>query len=302
VTAIDLVGVPMDLGGSLRGVDMGPSACRQTGLGGRLRALGHAVTDTGNIDIPVADELPATPKNALYLSAITAVCRAVAVRTFDIVDQGHFPLVIGGDHALSMGSIAGAAAAYRVRGERVGLVWLDAHADLNTPDTSRTGNVHGMPLAHLLGEGAVELAGLCTGIPAIHASDVALVGVRDLDPPERERLRILGVRAFSMREIDERGLQGVMREAIDIASRNTSGIYVSCDLDWVDPVFAPGVGTPVQGGATYREAHLAMELLSDTRTLIGMDLAELNPAIDERSRTAQLGVELAASALGKRIL
>jgi arginase len=209
---------------------------------------------------------------------------------------------MGGDHSLAAGSVAGAAVALRERGERLGLVWLDAHADIHTPDTSHTGNVHGMPLAHLLGLGDPRLARLAGAEPAVRPCDVALVGARDLDPPERERVRALGVRVFTMREVDERGLSAVMADAIGVATRHTGGLHLSCDADWVDPGDAPGVGTPVRGGATYREAHLAMELVSDSGAMVAMDLVEVNPILDRLNGTAELAVDLVASAFGRRIL
>lgn len=296
--AVQILGVPLDLGASRRGVDMGPSALRLAGLAERLAALGHAVGDGGNVPVPDRTELGA----ATPLAAIAAVCRDLADRTAAAVRAGAVPLVLGGDHSLAAGSVAGSARALRERGERLGLVWLDAHADIHTPDTSHSGNVHGMPLAHLLGLGDPRLAGLAGGGAAVRAEDVALVGARDLDPPERARVRELGIRVFTMREVDERGLSAVMADALDVATRRTAGVHLSCDLDWVDPGDAPGVGTPVRGGATYREAHLAMEMASDAGALVAMDLVEVNPILDRRNGTAELAVDLVASAFGRRIL
>jgi arginase len=296
--AVHMLGVPVDLGASRRGVDMGPSALRLAQLAERLRDLGHAVADGGNVPVPDRTELGNTPP----LAAIAAVCRDLAARTADAVRAGAVPLVMGGDHSLAAGSVAGTAAALRERGERLGLIWLDAHADIHTPDTSHTGNVHGMPLAHLLGLGDPRLARLAGAEPAVRACDVALVGARDLDPPERERVRELGVRVFTMREVDERGLSAVMADALEIATRHTGGLHLSCDADWVDPRDAPGVGTPVRGGATYREAHLAMELVSDAGAMVAMDLVEVNPILDRLNGTAELAVDLVASAFGRRIL
>jgi arginase len=294
------MGVPMDFGASRRGVDMGPSAVRVARLHTELRRLGHAVTDLGNIETP--DRASVAPDGDGYLRVIADVCRRLAERTADAVREGAVPLVLGGDHSLSAGSVAGVATALHERGRALGLVWLDAHADLNTPDTSPSGNVHGMPVAHLLGLGDPRLSRLATVHPAVRAEHLAYVGLRDLDPGEKALLRDGAMRAFTMRDVDERGLRAVMQEAIAVASRGTGGIHVSCDVDWVDPTEAPGVGTPVRGGATLREAHLAMELLHDSGQVVSMDVVEVNPVLDRHNRTAELAVELIASAFGRRIV
>lgn len=298
---VRIIGVPLDLGASRRGVDMGPSALRIAGLTRALSALGCTVHDVGNVPVPQRETLGHQP-GAREIEAITAVCRDLAVRTADAIRDGEFPLVLGGDHSLGAGSIAGASTAFDERGARIGVIWLDAHGDFNTPETSLTGNVHGMPVAHLLGLGDAAMASLANPSPALRAEHLAFVGLRDVDAAERKAIHDHGVLAFTMRDIDERGLPAVMREAIARASNGTAGIYVSCDADWVDPREAPGVGTPVQGGATYREAHLAMEMLCDSGQMIGMDVVEVNPVLDERNRSAELMVELIASALGKRTL
>jgi arginase len=297
-----LIGVPLDLGASRRGVDMGPSALRIAGIGDALRALGFDVHDLGNVQVPQRETLRAVPEEAGELEAITQVCRALADQTAATIRANGVPLVLGGDHSLAAGSVAGAATALAERDQALGLIWLDAHGDLNTPATSATGNVHGMPMAALLGLGDAAFASIATPGPAVRPEHVAMVGLRDLDPPERDVIRRLGIAAYTMRDIDERGLEAVMREAIARASAGTGGLYVSCDADWVDPQEAPGVGTPVRGGATYREAHLAMEMLADTGRVVGMDFVELNPTLDRHNATAHLGVELIASALGKRTL
>ncbi len=299
---IRLIGVPLDLGASRRGVDMGPSAVRIAGLTNMLLELGCTVHDMGNVPVPQRETLPEHTGPGFEMKAITAVCRALAANTADAIRAGEFPLVLGGDHSLGAGSVAGVATAYAERGERIGLIWLDAHSDLNTPGTSKTGNVHGMPVAHLLGLGDRDMASLATPAPAILPEHLVYVGLRDVDPAEQTAISELGILAFTMRDIDERGLVTVMREAIARASNGTSGIYVSCDADWVDPSEAPGVGTPVKGGATYREAHLAMEMLSDSAKMIGMDVVEINPVMDRVNRSAELMVGLVASALGKRTL
>jgi len=297
---VRIIGVPMDLGASRRGVDMGPSALRLAGLAGRLRTLGITVHDDGNLVVPdrtlLADTLDAR------LAAIAASCGELAHATAAAMRRDEVPLVLGGDHSIAAGSVAGSAAALAQRGERVGLLWLDAHADLHTPGTSTSGNVHGMPVAHLLGLGDPRLARLAPHAPAVRPEDMAYVGLRDVDPAERAAIASLGILAFTMRDIDERGLRPVMDEAVAHVSRRTGGVHVSCDADWVDPAEAPGVGTPVRGGATWREAHLAMEIVHDAGVLCAMDLVEINPILDTRNATAELAAELVASAFGRHIL
>jgi arginase len=300
--SLRLIGVPLDLGASRRGVDMGPSALRIAGLGAALRGLGYRVEDLGNVNVPQRETLRVDTVDLPELQAITGVCRELAAMTADTVRLGGFPLVLGGDHSLAAGSVAGVATALAEREQRLGLIWLDAHADINTPSTSATGNVHGMPVAHLLGHGDPDFSSLASIRPAVRAEHVAMVGLRDLDPPEQDAIRRLGIAAYTTRDIDERGLHAVMRDAIERVSHGTHGIHVSCDADWIDPSEAPGVGTPVRGGATYREAHLAMEMLADTHRIVSMDFVELNPTLDRHNVTAELGVELIASALGKRTL
>lgn len=290
----------MDLGASRRGVDMGPSAMRLSPLVRHLELLGVAVHDDGNV--PVPDRAMLAADAPARLAAITAVCTELAQRTAAAVRTGAVPLVLGGDHSLAAGSVAGTATALAERGERVGLLWLDAHADLNTPATSLSGNVHGMPVAHLLGLGDPRLAGLASVTPAVRPEHLVYIGLRDLDDAEKAAIRELGIRAFTMRDIDERGLRAVMEEAIAITSAGTAGVHVSCDADWIDPAEAPGVGTPVRGGATVREAHLAMEIIHDTGALLALDLVEINPILDHRNATAELAADLMASAFGRRIL
>ena len=293
----------MDLGASRRGVDMGPSAVRYTDLRDRLEKLGHVVEDSGNVSVPFREDAArGAQRGAKFLGAITDVCTDVASRTRAALEQGQFPVVLGGDHALAAGSIAGAAAHLAARGERLGVLWVDAHGDLNTPGSSRSGNVHGMPLAALLGHGDTAMSSIAGAGPALQPTDVALVGLRDLDQAERTHIRRWGLSAFTMRALDERGVRLVMEEAIAIATRGTGGIWVSFDMDVIDPDEAPGVGTAVPGGITYREAHLAMEMLADTGKLLGLDVVEVNPVLDERNRTAEIAAELILSALGKRIL
>lgn len=290
----------MDLGASRRGVDMGPSAMRLSPLVRHLELLGVAVHDDGNV--PVPDRAMLAADAPARLAAITAVCTELAQRTAAAVRTGAVPLVLGGDHSLAAGSVAGTATALAERGERVGLLWLDAHADLNTPATSLSGNVHGMPVAHLLGLGDPRLAGLASVTPAVRPEHLVYVGLRDLDDAEKAAIRTLGIRAFTLRDIDERGLRAVMDDAVTIATSGTGGLHVSCDADWIDPAEAPGVGTPVRGGATVREAHLAMEIIHDTGALLALDLVEINPILDHRNATAELAADLIASAFGRRIL
>jgi arginase len=298
--SIRIIGVPLDLGAARRGVDMGPSALRIARLADRLRRLGHRVEDRGNLIVSQREHLPDSAGETLV--AMAEVCRALAAETAAAVREGVTPLVLGGDHSLSMGSVAGVATALAERGERVGLIWLDAHGDINTPETSSSGNLHGMPVAHLLGLGDRRLSMIATPHPALRPQQCVMVGLRDLDPPERQHIRDLGITAFTMREIDERGLQAVMSDAIAIASEGTGGIHLSCDPDWIDPSDAPGVGTPVRGGATFREAHLALEMAADSGRVVAMDLVEINPVLDQRNRTAELAVDLIVSAFGARIL
>ena len=290
---------------------MGPSALRVADLARRLEALGHVVEADDDVSAPLPEVLLHRASGVpgpveTFLPAITGVCRELAKVTADAVEAGAVPLTIGGDHSIAAGSVAGAAAAVARRGGRLGLIWIDAHGDANTPKSSASGNIHGMPLAHILGHGDADFAGISAALggplPAVRAEDVAIVGVRDLDEPERQHLRKWGVTAFTMRTIDERGLRSVMQEALDITGRNTSGVHVSMDLDWVDPVHAPGVGTPVAGGATYREAHLAMEIVADSGRLTSIDVVEVNPVLDSQNRTAELAVGLVLSAFGLRII
>ncbi|MEO7362450.1 MAG: arginase [Gemmatimonadaceae bacterium] len=297
---VRIIGVPMDLGASRRGVDMGPSAMRLSQLQALLHALGYVIDDVGNVAVPDFVTVGSAPTERI--GAIAAVCTELAKLTADAVRNGVRPLVLGGDHSLAAGSIAGTATALAERGERVGVIWLDAHADINTPESSLSGNVHGMPVAHLLGLGDERLSRIAVPSPAVLPEHLVYVGLRDVDKAEGALIKSLGIRAFTMRDIDERGLRAVMVEAVAIATRGTGGIHLSCDADWVDPREAPGVGTPVRGGATLREAHLAMEIIYDTGALVAMDLVEINPILDRENHTAELAAELIASAFGRRIL
>ena len=295
---IAIIGTPVDLGAGRRGVDMGPSAIRYAGLKERLEDLGHRVRDLGNIQVPLAEQIaaPVAGEKLRYLEPLIEVNLALARQVAAIVAEGSFPLILGGDHSLSIGSIGGVA-----RGRRIGVIWMDAHGDFNTPETTLSGNIHGMSVAALTGRGHPRLASLLGAGAVLRDADIAMVGIRDLDPREREALRGSGIQVFTMHDIDRRGLASVMEEAIMRVSVNTAGFHVSLDMDALDPSEAPGVGTPVLGGISYREAHLAMELVAQSGKLVGMDLVEVNPILDERNVTAALAVEFGLSALGKRI-
>ena len=299
---IRMIGVPLDFGASRRGVDMGPAALRIAEMAESLRNMGHTVTDVGDVTVPQRATIPAEVAERGFLGLIAKVCEELADETADAIAEGEIPLVLGGDHSLVAGSFAGAARHYAASGQRLGCIYLDAHGDLHTPETSLTRNVHGMPLAHLLGHGDARMRCIAGREPALLPRDLALVGIRDLDEPEREAIRDWGITCFTTREIDEHGLREVMRRAIAVATASSDRLWVSCDMDWVDPKDAPGVGTPVRGGATYREAHLAMEMICDTGKLVGLDVVETNPILDERNRTAELAVQLAKSAFGHRII
>ncbi len=300
---IRVLGVPLDLGASRRGVDMGPSAVRVAGLEARLEALGHQVTDGGNIRVEIAETQAPGNKSAHYLKEIAKTCGRTAEAVLAALEAGMTPLLLGGDHSLAAGSVSGVAEFYRRREQKIGLLWIDAHSDIHTPETSPSGNVHGMPLAALLGLGPEPLAKIFGYAPKIAAENTVLIGVREIDPAERENLRRAGMtEIYTMRDIDERGMRAVMEEALRAAGRGAAGYHISLDMDWIDPEDAPGVGTPVRGGATYREAHLAMEIVADHGRLLSMEIVEVNPVIDEHNRTADLAVELACSAFGKKIL
>jgi arginase len=299
---IRVLGVPLDLGASRRGVDMGPSAMRVAGLEARLEALGHQVADGGNIPVAIAETLGFGRPNARYLKQIAQTCTRTAEAVVKALEEGQTPLVLGGDHSLAAGSVSGVAEFYRRQGQKIGVIWIDAHSDINTPETSPSGNVHGMPLAALLGMGAEELTGIFGYAPKIAPQNTVLIGARDIDASERANIQRAGIVVFTMRDIDERGMRAVMEEALRAATSGTAGYHVSLDMDWIDPEDAPGVGTPVRGGATYREAHLAMEILADHGGMVSFEIVEVNPVIDEHNRTADLAVELACSAFGKKIL
>jgi arginase len=299
---IRIIGVPMDLGASRRGVDMGPSALRVAGLQTRLKQLGHSVEDIGNVPVPQPEEQHYGEKNAKYLVEISEVCKDVAEMVRKALDEDLVPVVLGGDHSIAVGTTAGTAAHFGKKSKRIGMIWLDAHGDMNTPETSPSGNVHGMPLAAIMGYGPPELVNIAGVKPMVEPRNVALVGIRELDSKERRLVKESGVHVFTMRDVDERGMREVMAEALRFATDDTAGAAVSLDMDFVDPSDAPGVGTPVRGGVTYREAHLAFEMIADSRRMVSLELVEINPVIDLHNTTAALGVELVLSGLGKKIL
>ncbi|MFZ0963895.1 MAG: arginase [Terriglobia bacterium] len=299
---IKILGVPLDLGQERRGVDMGPSAVRAAGLNQVLKSLGHEVEDSGNIHVRLPEEQPFGNQRAKYLKEIAETSQEVAQRICQTLEAGYFPVALGGDHSMAIGTQAGVAMFYRNRNQEVGCLWIDAHADMNTPETSPSGNVHGMPFAATLGRGPDALTQIGGFAPKMRPEKCALIGIRDLDSRERQMVLDSGVNAFTMREIDEQGMRAVMEKGIALASQGTAGFVVSFDMDVLDPHEAPGVGTPVRGGITFREAHLAMEMVADSRKMVAFELVEINPIIDVMNKTAILGVGLAASALGKKIL
>ena len=299
---ISIVGAPLDLGAGRRGVDMGPSAVRLAGLNAKLASLGYEIEDLGNVSVAQQESTPTGAENAKYLPQIARICTKLASTVESVISTGKFALVLGGDHSIAVGTISGVSHVLQQRGEKVGVIWIDAHADMNTPDSSPSGNVHGMPLACCVGRGPEELTNIFDYTPKVEGRNVALVGIRDVDVRERAIVREAGVNAFTMRDIDECGLQRVMEQSVRLASEGTAGFHLSLDMDAVDPDEAPGVGTPVRGGMTYREAHLAMETICDCGRLLSMEIVEVNPVLDEANRTALLAVELAMSAMGKKIL
>jgi arginase len=299
---VHVIGVPLDLGAGRRGVDMGPSAVRIAGLAERLSAMSCQVVDQGNLPTPIPETQAQRDPTKKYIRDIARVCQ----KLYTLVRQSHtagaLPLVLGGDHSLAAGSVGGTADFAASRGESVGLLWIDAHGDMNTPATTTSGNVHGMPLAALLGPEPAELSQIGERTPKVEAARTVIIGVRNLDDLEKQRIRDSRVHLFTMKDIDRDGIAVVMERALAIATDGTLGVHVSFDLDVCDPSIAPGVGTPVKGGLDYREAHLAMEMVADSGRLLALDLVEVNPVLDVQNQTAMLAVELALSALGQRII
>jgi arginase len=299
---IAIIGAPLDLGAGRRGVDMGPSAMRVADLQQRLSRLSYIVEDHGNIPVVQAESREPGNPHARYLPEIAETCRRLAIMVEKAAGEGRFPLVLGGDHSAAVGTVSGMSRHLKKKRQKLGLIWVDAHADMNTPESSMSGNVHGMPLACLIGRGPVELTHIFQYAPKVDPANVVIVGLRNVDQLERQQVRESGIHVFTMRDIDERGLKPVMTDAIRFAMENTAGFHISFDMDSVDPQQAPGVGTPVPGGLTYREAHLAMEMAGDSGGVLSMEVVEVNPVLDISNRTADLAVQLIASALGKRIL
>jgi arginase len=294
---IDVIGVPIDLGADRRGVDMGPSAIRYAHLQKKLEDLGYTVEDVGNVEVPIAEMCSITNPKLKYIDCIIPMSRRVAGAVATSVQGGRFPLVLGGDHSLSIGSVRGAA-----RNKKLGVIWIDAHADFNTAETTPSGNIHGMSLAILAGQGDPSLVQLWDEpLPVIDPKKIAIIGARDLDSGEKVNLQNAGAMVLGMEQIDRYGMVAMVEKAIEHVSRGVDGIWLSLDLDALDPQHAPGVGTPVPAGLTQREAHLACELIAETGKLIGMDLVEVNPILDVQNQTASLAVEFALSALGRRI-
>ncbi len=299
---VHIVGVPLDLGGGRRGVDMGPSAVRIAGLGERLSALGIGVVDRGDLVTPIPETKAQRDPRKKYIREIARICQRLYQYVYESLEEGALPIVIGGDHSLAAGS-AGASADYGASHRReIGLIWIDAHGDMNTPATTTSGNVHGMPLAALVGREPSELAAIGRRTPKFRADRTVLIGARNLDPLEREQIRAAKIHVFTMKDIDRDGIAAVMTRALALAGKGTHGVHVSLDLDVCDPTIAPGVGTPVKGGLDYREAHMAMEVVADSGRLVGLDLVEVNPILDTQNQTAILAAELALSAVGQSIL
>ena len=299
---ISILGAPLDLGAGHRGVDAGPSAFRIAGLQQALEAMSFSVVDEGNVEIEIPEKLEVGDPKARFLKEIAQACERQYEKVKAVLDNGNFPLVLGGDHSIAIGTVAGISDHYRQKGEDIGVIWVDAHADMNTPDSTVSGNIHGMPLSTSLGLGTDILTKIGGFAPKVKPENVVLVGIRDLDVKEKELVKRTGIKAFTMTDIDELGMPTVIRQAIEVAGSNTAGIHLSFDFDGLDPQIAPGVGTPVKGGIRYREAHLLMEKIALTGRLISLEMVELNPILDLRNKTAELGVELIESAFGKRIL
>ena len=300
--SVSILGVPLGYGSSMAGVDIGPAALRVARLNQRITRLGYSVDDRGDMRLERPRSFPEEGEKLKYVAEISNACEQLAIDVEEILNAGQLPLILGGDHSIAIGSFAGVASYYKKREQTIGLIWFDAHADMNTHESTPSGNIHGMPLAALLGYGTPELVNVGGFAPKLDPKLCAHVGARDIDPGERELIRKLGVRFFTMREIDERGMSACMDEAIAIASRGTGGYAVTFDVDALDPGDAPGSGTLVRGGLTYREAHLGMEKIAEAGGMRSLEIVEINTALDVNNKTAELGVELILSALGKTIL
>ena len=292
----------MDLGADRRGVDMGPSALRYADLNEKLEALGYEVHDLGDLDVIIPETHHFGDPRAKYLKEISDACNHLANLVLEVRQSGRIPLVLGGDHSIAVGTVSGVTESFRREGKQIGLLWFDAHADFNTPDISPSGNVHGMPMAGLMGYGPMQLTHIFGFSPKIQPEHAVQIGIREVDPDERQLVKKSGIRVFTMKEIDRRGIGAVMDEALSIVTKGTAGFAVTLDADFLDPYESPGVATPVRGGADYREAHLAMEMIADTNKMVSFEIAEINPILDVHNKTAQFGTELILSAFGKQIL
>ena len=302
MSKISIVGVPMDLGADRRGVDMGPSALRYADLNERLQTLGYEVDDLGDMDVIIPETRHFGDPHAKYLKEIADACTHLANLVLEIHMDHRTPIVLGGDHSIAVGTMSGMAESFRRQNAKIGLMWFDAHADFNTPQISPSGNVHGMPMAAIMGYGPIELTRIFGFSPKIQPERAVMIGIREVDPQERELVKSSGVRVFTMKEIDRRGIGSVMDEALSIVTKDTDGFSVTLDADFLDPYESPGVATPVRGGADYREAHLAMEMVADTKKMVSFEIAEINPILDVQNKTAHFGMELILSAFGKQIL
>lgn len=299
---IEMIGIPLDLGANRRGVDMGPSAIRIAGIAERLRRIGHEVIDEGDLTVVAPEVQKIEDQQLKYLPEITKSVTHLADVVTQTLENGNFPLVLGGDHSIAIGTIAGVARFLHNDNKRLGVIWIDAHGDMNTHETTRTGNIHGMSFAAVLGKGCRELVQVGGNFPKIQAKDAVLVGARNLDPKEQNLIRDSGITVFTMEDIDRRGIFEIMVEAVEIATLNTDSLHISLDMDALDPQVAPGVGTPVRGGLSYREAHTAMEIIAGSKRLCSLEVVEVNPILDIRNSTSEVAVELVESALGKRII
>ncbi len=299
---IHIIGVPMDLGQGRRGVDMGPSAIRYAGIGEKLKGLGYKVVDDGDLTIKTQEEQHVKDQHAKYLPEIARACNVLSRKVEKISHRGNFPLVLGGDHSIAIGTIAGIASNAQKHKKKVGVFWIDAHGDFNTPQSSPSGNIHGMPLAVCVGLGPKPLTSVGGAFTKVDPQNVAMIGLRDLDRVERENIKKYGVRIYTMEDIDKFGVHKVMKKAFQDVAKKVDYLHISFDLDSVDPIYAPGVGTPVKGGLDYREAHLIMEMLAESKKMTSLELVEVNPILDDRNKSAEFAVELVQSAFGKKIL
>lgn len=302
MTIVSVIGVPSDLGANMRGANIGPAAIRIAGLHEKLKVLGFGIDERGDITVPLREVLSAKEILEKHRSSIRDICSRLSDEVFLSLKSGNKPIVLGGDHSFAIGTIAGVSRYVREKSQSMGLIWIDAHADMNTPQSTHSGNIHGMPLSTALGHGFPDLVDLAGFSPKVRPQNVALIGIRTLDSEEKEICRQSGIRYFTMREIDERGMHTIMKEALEVANKGTAGFHLSFDMDGIDPLYAPGVSTPVTGGISLREAHLALEMMADTGKLLSMEFMELNPMCDQDHKTARLVVDLIQSALGKSIV